>query len=306
LRRILVLAVATLAVLGLVTGWVLTMPRTLSPGDLPAHTPDLANGATMFWAGGCESCHAAPGAKGDAVFLLAGGEGLVSPFGTFYAPNISPEREDGIGNWSVLDFVNAMKFGVGARGEHLYPALPYASYQRMRLTDLIDLKAFLDTLPPVQGRAPPHQVSFPFSIRRGIGLWKLLYHDGRTFVPDPDRDAVHNRGAYLVEGPGHCGECHTPRTFIGGLDASRYLAGAPLPGSKDAAANITSHKDAIGWWSQDDLVVLFTSGQTPDFSGISGAMQAVQRNLAQLSPQDLQAMAAYLKTVPEIAPAMKQ
>ncbi|MCP4383455.1 MAG: cytochrome c, partial [Hyphomicrobiales bacterium] len=206
--RRLIIIVIVLAIIGAAGFWFLTAPRGLAASALPDHTPDLENGAYMFWASGCESCHAAPGATGDDQLKLGGGLAMKTPFGTFNVPNISPDETNGIGTWSTLDFVNAMKFGVGKGGKHLYPAFPYTSYQRMTLTDIIDLKAFLDTLPPVDNVVADHDVGFPFSFRRGLGLWQLLYVDGEAFVPDPDATDVINRGAYLVGGPAHCGECH--------------------------------------------------------------------------------------------------
>ncbi len=303
--RRLVIAVLVLAVAGLAVFWILTTPRTLAASDLPDHTPDLVNGEAMFWAGGCASCHADPDARDDDLFLLGGGEPLPSPFGTFHAPNISPDSEDGIGTWTVVQFVNAMKFGVGDGGEHLYPAFPYTSYQRMPLEHLIDLKAFLDTLPAVEGQAPPHELPFPFGIRRGLGMWKLLYLDGATFEPDPGKDELFNRGAYLIGGPGHCGECHSPRNLIGGVDTARLYGGGPSPDGKGTIPNITTHEDALGWWTEDDIVTMFRTGQTASFTGLSGTMAKVQRNMANLDPSDWQAMAAYMKSIPPVAPPPK-
>ena len=299
--RKLVVVVLALAVLGAAAFFFLTMPRGLAAADLPAREPDLANGRLMFFAGGFESCHAAPGATGDDLLKLAGGVTLDTPFGKFHAPNISPDREHGIGGWSTLDFVNAMKFGVAPDGSHLYPAFPYASYQRMTLEDLVDLKGFLDTLPPVATSAPPHELPFPFNIRRGLGLWQLLYVDGRTFVPDPAATPAVNRGAYLVTGPGHCGECHSPRNPIGGIIASRALSGGPAPEGKGTIPNITPDKaTGIGDWSVDDLVSMFQTGFTPDFDSVGGSMTAVQQNLAKLGHDDLVAIAEYLKSLPPI------
>ena len=297
----LVVVVLVLAVLGAAAGFILTMPRGLAAGDLPDRQADLKNGEYMFWAGGCESCHAAPGAKGEDQLKLAGGVALDTPFGKFYAPNISPDKEHGIGGWSTLAFVNAMKFGVAPDGSHLYPAFPYASYQRMTLADLIDLKAFLDTLPPVAASAPDHELSFPFNIRRGLGLWQLLYVDGESFVPDPKASAALNRGAYLVTGPGHCGECHSPRNEIGGIVAGRALSGGPAPEGKGTIPNITPDPvTGIGGWSEDDLVTMFETGFTPEFDSVGGSMTAVQQNLARLSHDDLVAIAQYLKSLPPI------
>ena len=200
LARRLILLLVVLVLVGLAAFWFLTAPRSFAASDLPDHKPDLANGAYMFIAGGCESCHAAKDAKGDEQLKLGGGQVLDTPFGKFHVPNISPDKEHGIGSWAVLDFVNAMKWGVGPGGIHLYPAFPYTSYQRMKMEDLIDLKAYLDTLPAVANAVPPHELPFPFGFRRGLGLWQLLYVDGKTFVPDPKASEAVNRGGYLVAG----------------------------------------------------------------------------------------------------------
>ncbi|MBN8999791.1 MAG: cytochrome c [Rhizobiales bacterium] len=296
LRR-LALAAIVLLVLGGAAFWLLTEPRPLAASVLPDRAGDATKGELLFWAGGCASCHAAPGAKGDDKLKLAGGEAIVSPFGTFYAPNISPDRVHGIGDWSTIDFVNAMKRGLGRGGEHLYPAFPYTSYQRMTIDDLVDLKAFLDTLPPDATANKPHELPFPFSVRRGLGLWKLLYLDGETFAPDPAKSDEINRGAYLVEGPGHCNECHTARNVIGGLDMARALGGAPDPSGKGKVPNITSGKGGIGDWSAADIASFFESGMTPDFDFVGGTMAEVQENMTHLPASDREAIAAYLKDV---------
>lgn len=297
-----------LVVLGAITAvaavalWFLSAPRSLAESDLPDHTPDIANGETMFWAGGCESCHAAPGATGDDLLKLGGGLAMETPFGTFNVPNISPDAETGIGSWSTADFVGAMKHGVGKDGKLLYPAFPYASYQRMKIEDIIDLKAFLDSLEPVSHQVADHQLPFPLNIRRGLGLWQLVFIDGKTFVPNPDAGDAINRGAYLVEGPGHCGECHTPRNIAGATIASLALSGAPNPEGKGTVPNITADSETgIGSWSESDLVTLFETGFTPDFDSVGGSMAPVQRNLARLPDDDVEAIAAYLKSLPPIA-----
>jgi mono/diheme cytochrome c family protein len=225
---------------------------------------------------------------------------LPSPFGTFYAPNISPDPDHGIGKWSALDFVNAMKFGVKPDGTHLYPAFPYTSYQRMKVEDLIDLKAYLDTLPPVASDAPQSALPFPFSIRRGVGLWKRLYVDGKTLDPGA-ADAMRARGAYLVQGPAHCGECHTPRNFIGGPIASRAYGGAAALDGKGRVPNITSGPGGIGGWSESDVATVLESGFTPDFDSLGGTMADVVRNTSRLTADDRAAIAAFLKSLPPVA-----
>ncbi|MDQ0440236.1 mono/diheme cytochrome c family protein [Kaistia dalseonensis] len=299
--RRLAIGLAAIAIFGGGAFWYLTRPQPLSAAVLPDVPGDAAKGETLFWAGGCASCHAAPGATGEDRLKLGGGVAIASPFGTFHAPNLSPDKTNGIGNWSTLDFVNAMKQGLAPDGSHLYPAFPYTSYQRMTIADLVDLKAFLDTLPAVTTANKPHELPFPFGIRRGIGLWKLLYLDGQTFEPVPSKSDEINRGAYLVEGPGHCNECHTPRTALGGLDRSRALGGAPDPSGKGTVPNITPGEGGIGDWSADDIANFLKTGFTPDFDSVGGTMVEVQENMAKLSDEDRQAIAAYLKDVPPLA-----
>lgn len=301
--RRLILVLVVLAALAGAAFWFLTAPRSLAQADLPDHTPDLANGETLFWAGGCAACHTAPGARGDDLMKLGGGAELASPLGSFIAPNISPDKATGIGDWSTVDFVNALRFGVSPKGTHFYPAFPYASYQHISLTDLIDLKAFLDTLPAVDHAVEPTSLPFPFSIRRGIGLWKRLYAASPGFTPDPALSETENRGAYLVRGPGHCGECHTPRTLFFGMDQSRWLAGAPSLDSDGKVPDITPSPRGIGSWSASDIAYYLESGFTPDYDAAGGAMAAVQRNWAHVPAADREAVAAYLKAIPAEPPA---
>ena len=282
-------ALLVIGIVGAIVFYVLTIPRTVPASALPAHTPDLANGEYMFIAGGCAECHAVPlakckDAKTKDKHLLAGGRCMKTPFGVFNVPNISPDKETGIGTWTTLDFVNAMKRGIGPGGEHLYPAFPYTSYQRMSYEDLIDLKAFLDTLPAVKNEVPPHELSFPYNIRRALGLWQLLYVDGKTLKPDPKESAELNRGAYLVEGPGHCGQCHSPRNIIGGVIASEAYAGARNPEGRGKIPNITPSADGIKDWSAEDIAYMLETGNLPDFDVIGGIMVPVQENMAKLTP----------------------
>jgi mono/diheme cytochrome c family protein len=295
LRKLLI-ALAVLAVAGGVVFWLLTIPRTASAAALAPRQPDLANGRTMFIAGGCSGCHAVPG--DDDKTRLGGGLGLKSPFGTFYVPNISPDRRDGIGAWSEADFVNAVSRGTSPDGQHYYPAFPYTSYQRMQLGDLRDLFSYLKTLPPVAGKVRDHDMAFPFGFRRGLGLWKLLYLDGERFKPDPAKSAELNRGAYLVEGPGHCAECHSPRNFLGGIITTQRFAGGPNPEGKGWIPNITPKE--LGDWSEKDIAYLLESGQTLDGDAVGGSMAEVVRHTAQLAAEDRSAIAAYIKSLPPV------
>lgn len=268
--------------------------------------PDVENGRYMFYAGGCASCHAAPASDkcddpkyGDAL-KLTGGRCLKTPFGTFYVPNITPDETTGIGGWSNRDFIRAMTKGRSPKGTSYYPAFPYTSYQRMSHKDLIDLKAFLDTVPPVASQVPEHSLSFPYSRRSGLRIWRWLYLDKKPFVPDPSKSEKVNRGAYLVEGPGHCGECHTPRGWMGGKREAKMLSGAPSPEGKGRIPNITPHETGIGSWSEKDIVYALETGFKPDGDVMGGSMAAVQTNMAHLTPADREAIAAYLKTVPPV------
>ena len=213
-----VLAVVIIA--GAALAWALSAPRprySAEEWQALGLSGDAAAGRLVFYAGGCESCHKSPGQ--DDPLRLGGGLELKTPFGSFYPPNISTDPVDGIGAWRPVDVANALLSGVSPNGGHLYPAFPYTSYQRMNPKDVADLAAFLRTVPAVKGKAPANALPFPFSIRRAVGLWKLLYFDNAGLRPDPSQSEQWNRGRYLVEGPGHCGECHTPRGFLGEMDA---------------------------------------------------------------------------------------
>ncbi len=294
--RRLAIVLGGVALLLLVT-LLVTRPTGLPPGSLPAHAADTVNGERLFHAGGCVSCHATPGMESTPP-TLGGGLALNTPFGVFRVPNISPDKVHGIGNWTTLDFVNAMHLGVSPDSRHFYPAFPYTSYTHMRFEDLMDLKAYMDTLPAVQTPNQQHDLKFPWSVRAGIGLWKLLNLDSTPVVQVPADDTILLRGRYLVEGPGHCGECHTPRNWSGGLERGRWLAGAPNPDGEGVVPDITPDESGLADWSQKDIEYYLKSGFTPDFDTVGGSMVEVQENMALLPAEDRAAIAAYLKTVP--------
>ncbi len=295
--------IAILGALGVGGFLLLTSPALQRAGTepVPAGAPDLANGEIVFNAGGCASCHASPGQ--DDRLRLGGGLALTSPFGTFHVPNISPHPADGIGGWTAAQFQRAMRGGVSPDGRHYYPSFPYASYQRMTGTDLRDLFAYIGTLPQVAGRIRDHELPFPYSVRRGLGLWKLAFLDGRTFTPDPGRSAAWNRGAYLVEGPAHCAECHSPRNPLGGIEAGRRFAGGPNPDGEGKVPNITQHPDALGAWSKEEIAELLATGFTPSYDSVGGSMAPVIRNTSRLPQADRDAMAEYLKSLPAVPSA---
>ncbi len=290
-----VLPAACIVVVGAVAAWGLTAPKTLSEADLSGLTPDPVAGALTFAAAGCASCHVAPDDKGEDL-VLSGGTAFTSPFGTFYAPNISPS-DQGIGQWSDAEIANAVVHGVNADGQHLYPAFPYTSYERADLQDVVNLVAYLRTLPASDQTSRPHDVGFPFNIRRSLGGWKLLFDH-----PDPvvtgDLTPEQLRGREIVEGLGHCGECHTARNALGGLEYDRWLVGAANPTGDGRIPNITP---AALNWSKADIAEYLRSGFTPDYDTAGGEMAEVIRNTAQLTDDDRNAIAAYLKIVPPVA-----
>lgn len=283
-----------LVLLGLAAFWWLTRPAPLDPETFAGLTPDPVHGQQVFTAAGCASCHMADGATGDAQLVMSGGQKFPSAFGTFVAPNISSDPANGIGGWSLLDLANAIQRGIGRDGEHLYPALPYAAYLHMEPQDVADLYAYLQTLPPDATPSQPHDLAFPFTLRRGIGLWKALYLTPAWTIDAPDLTPEETRGRYIAEALAHCGECHTPRDALGGLDRSRWLAGAPNPSGEGRIPNITPAKLA---WSADEVVEYLTSGFTPDYDSVGGHMAHVVENMSKLPDSDRQAVAAYLQRV---------
>jgi mono/diheme cytochrome c family protein len=303
--RTVTLIAAGILVAALAVVWLLTLPATVPASALPAYTPNVDNGRTMFNAGGCASCHATPAGDPDKVdrTRLGGGLALKSPFGTFYVPNISPDPSDGIGEWSEANFVTALWKGTSPWGKNLFPAFPYTSYQNMALADMRDLFAYLKTLSPVTGRTRRHDLMFPFNLRRLVGVWKLLFlHDG-TFAPDPSQSAQWSRGAYLVNGPGHCAECHSPRNFLGAIVESQRFAGGPSPDGKSFVPNITPvglqhwSKDDIAW-SQSDIATFLESGMDPSGDYAGDVMAEVIRNISLLDTADRAAIAAYIVSLP--------
>ena len=304
------IVLGALALAGLAGFWFLTMPRPLSAAQLAAvggYEPDLANGETLFWAGGCASCHAAPDAEEADRLRLGGGQALETGYGAFGVPNISPHPRSGLGAWSFADFANAMVRGVAPDGRHYYPAFPYTSYAKMPLDDLADLWAFMKTLPAVEtsGPAPETELAFPYNVRRGIGLWKRAYLSEAPVVGNAalGSDPQLLRGRYLTEGPGHCGECHTPRNWAGAMDTGRWLAGAPNPEGEGRVPNITPHAQGVAGWTEDDLAFGLESGFTPEFDSMGSTMAAVVKNFAQVGAEDRAAIAAYLKAIPALPDA---
>lgn len=269
---------------------------TLAPPAAAAGDP--THGEYVVRLAGCNSCHTDPKKK-DAP--LAGGLELKSPYGTFHVPNITPDAETGIGRWNEGDFIRAMTEGVAPDGSHYYPAFPFTSYTRMTSQDLLDLKAFLDTVRPVRNVVPPHDLRFPYNFRFGLGVWKWLFFRPGSFKPDPGKSASWNRGAYIVTGPGHCGECHTARNFLGATTEKYALAGAKKGPDGKGVPNITPHpKDGIGLWSAGDLVEFLKTGNLPFGETVDAPMSdVISDNTSHWTDDDLKSAAQYLLSLPK-------
>ena len=294
MRRVLVVLLV-LVVGGAIAGWILTGARPGSGTDISGLTGDAEAGALVFAAAGCASCHSAAGEDGadEDAPVLAGGRTFETEFGTFVAPNISPDPEAGIGGWSDQDIATAVTAGVTPDGQHLYPSFPYRAYALAEPQDIADLIAHLRTLPPSGETPPGHDLAFPYSIRRSVGAWKILAGTP-GFVVDGDLFEAETRGRYIAEALTHCGECHTPRNGLGISDTSRWLAGAPNPAGRGTIPNITP--GGLDW-SETDIAAYLRTGLTPDYDSAGGEMAVVVEELGRLPDEDHAALAAYLKRV---------
>ena len=263
-----------------------------------ARTPDPISGEQVFHAAGGCGCHTDTDQDGA---LLAGGRPIPTPFGLFYSTNITPDPQTGIGGWSDEDFLRAMTEGVGPDGTHYFPVFPYTSFSQMTREDLLYLKDYLDTLPAVNQPDRPHEVPFPFNLRVGAWFWKLVNHHPRPLEPDPTQTASWNRGRYLTEAVAHCGECHTPRNLMGALRTDLAYAGAEEGPEGESAPNITPDPETgIGDWSKADLVYALEVGMLPDGDFVGGLMGLAVNHYQQLPPEDLDAIAEYLQSLPPI------
>jgi mono/diheme cytochrome c family protein len=279
--------------------WLLTMPSSLSASGTTisaAHRADLANGERLFHAGACLACHK-PGSAGAGIDpnLPSGGASFVTPVGTFYPQNLTPDAETGLGRWSERDFVNAMQLGISPAGTHYFPAFPYASYRSMTTSDLLDLRAWLKSLPAV--KSPPRAPKIPvaFLARRGVGLWKRIAFNQPTYSPEPGHSASWIRGAYLTNAVGHCGECHTPKTWLMVADERRHLAGGPHPAGEGKVPSLLGLLARKKYKDASDLTLALQNGETLGYENLSsGGMAAIQEHLAQLPESDVRAISEYL------------
>lgn len=254
---------------------------------------DAKRGEYLSKAGGCVGCHT-EAREGAAPY--AGGRALETPFGVFYGPNLTPHPEAGIGRWSEADFMRAMREGRRPDGAHYYPAFPYPSFTKINDADLRDLWAYLRSLKPDARPSRPHELKWLYRWRFLLGIWKWLFFDPGPFAPDPQRPAAVNRGAYLVQALGHCGECHTPRNWLGAMKTGRFLGGVP---GNDGSPNLTPAR--LKKWSDGELKEFLTTGFTPDGDITGETMGEVIKNTtSQLAKEDLDAVVAYLRSLPPL------
>lgn len=253
-------------------------------------------GRYLIHAGGCVTCHTD---EGDDAMPFAGGLAIKSPFGTFYVPNITPDKKTGIGQWSDEDFVRAFWDGLNPEGEHYFPAFPFTSYTGLSRDDLLAMKAYLFSLDPIEKTNRDHDLPLMMSSRRAAGAWKGRYFTPGRFAPDPDQSDEWNRGAYLVRHLGHCGQCHTPRSRLGAIRDTHELQGNPDGPNGDKVPNITADPDeGIGSWSASDIEYFLDIGMLPDGDFIGGPMaDVIEDNTSQLTREDRLAIVTYLKSL---------
>ncbi len=259
----------------------------------------VKKGAYVLRAAGCGTCHTQPEKAGP---WLAGGRKLETSFGIFYSPNITPDPRFGTGAWDLEDLTRALREGVGPGGLHFYPVFPYPSYAGMRDEDVLALQAYLESVPAAAKRNRPHELPWFLRFRIANRLWKLMFHSPRPFPERTDKSRQWNRGAYLVNVLGHCGECHTPRNRLGALVRDRHLSGNSSGAEGDSVPNITPDDDSgIGSWSVSELAEYLSSGTLPDGDMAGGAMvEVIDDSLSHLRRTDIDAIVTYLRDIPAI------
>jgi len=288
MRKFLI-GMAAICAVGAAALWGISAPRPMDAARPAFVAGDVIQGEAVFHAAGCASCHIAPERDADPK-ILSGGREFISDFGTFIAPNISSDPEHGIGAWSAEQFITAVMRGISPDGTHYYPAFPYSSYIRADPQDIADLYVFMKTLPADATPSQPHDLRFPFNIRRTVGIWKTLFLREDWVLRGP-LTPQEERGRYLSEALAHCAECHTPRNALGGLDHGRWLQGAPNPAGTGRVPAIAGE----GFdWTAFDISAYLETGLTPDFDVVGGTMAAVVRSLQQLEKPELDAIAAYI------------
>ena len=308
------IVIGILALVGLLLGWILVLPGPMDwasgkrvaladyasrPTGVPADFQDpdpLAKGRYLAVAADCEACHTQEGG-----IAFAGGRPFETKFGTIYSPNITPDVETGIGSWSDADFLRAMHEGIAKDGRHLYPAFPYASYSYLTDEDVLAIKAYLGSVPAAKSTAPENTLRWPYNQRGLMAIWSKLYNPGKRFEPVAEQTPQWNRGAYLTEALGHCGECHTPRSLLQALNNRRKFAGGVAEGWR--AYNLSSDtQSGIGAWSAEDMEKYLRTGHSDDRGSAFGPMaQAVHLSFQKLTPSDVTAIVTYVRSVPPVS-----
>jgi mono/diheme cytochrome c family protein len=272
--------------------WFASMPGAHAGGSDPQEFTEIERGRYLAVTSDCVSCHTVPGGK-----PFAGGRPIETPFGNIVAPNITPDLETGIGAWSDEAFDAAVRKGVRPNGARLYPAMPYNAYTKMSRDDVRAIRTYLNTVDPVRNSVVADTLPFPFNIRAAMRVWDALYFTAGEFKPDPSKSAEWNRGAFLVEGPGHCGACHTPKTFLGGDHTNRYLQGSYLQGW--SAPDITNDKrTGLAGWSVEDIAGYLKTGHNRISAATGPMAEAVSLSTSHMTDEDTKAIATYLKSLP--------
>lgn len=271
----------------------------------PAAETPRDRGEYLFRAAGCGGCHTDEKNKGPA---LAGGPALKTGFGTFYAPNITPDPTHGIGRWSEADFIRALREGVSPAGKHYYPAFPYTSYTRLTDADLRALWDYLRRQQPVARASTPHELPWYLRARPLMIAWKMFFFSPGQYAPQPDKDETWNRGAYLAVSVVHCGECHTPRNFLGAPQHDKHFSGTRAGPEDSVVPNITpDKKTGIGPWRKNEIVEYLDSGMTPDGDAAGDLMaEVIDRSTSILTKSDREAIATYLLSLPPVENAVRK
>ena len=291
-----IIAISTTAVILILAFWVITSVKIPEFSSIENYQGSLKKGEYVFNASGCASCHSSPNATQEENLVLTGGRSFPSPFGTFYAPNISMDKVNGIGTWSEKDFVNAVRHGISPDGKHYYPSFPYTAYVNMTDQDIADLWVYFRSIPESSIPSIDHDLPIYVRWRRPLAFWKLL-NRREPIIELASSDAMIQRGGYLVETLGHCAECHTSRNFVGGLQYEYWLGGAKNPTGRGMIPNITPAKLT---WNIEEIVEYLASGFTPDFDVAGGHMADVVENTSKLTEEDRLAIAEYLKAIPGV------
>ncbi|WP_449429070.1 c-type cytochrome [Rhodanobacter umsongensis] len=307
LRRLLLLVVVLVVLLA---GWLFfggrhqpTSPAMSKVVASTLHDPALiARGGYLATVGDCAGCHTAQGGA-----ALAGGRALATPFGNIPVPNITPDRDTGLGNWSFEDFWQALHAGKGRHGELLYPAFSYTSYTKVTHDDALAIFAWLQSLPPVHQAASKPALAFPYSVRNSLAAWRALYFREGEFKPDPKQSAQWNHGAYLVQGLGHCNECHAARDSLGGTPQDMHLTGGQIPQQNWYAPDLSTRQNGgLQGWSEQDIVDLLKTGQSAKGAAFGPMADVVASSTQHMSDDDLRAVAIYLGSLPARVPAPEE